>query len=84
MQLAGWNGTECVPINQPNLGCRGTAGQPRNVAAWQFPVLPLVDGIFPEIQPPSATAQACLSRLTDRSPKPCETHAGCAGEHVIL
>lgn len=33
------------------LGCRGTAGQPRNVAAWQFPILPLVDGILPEIQP---------------------------------
>lgn len=33
------------------LGCRGTAGQPRNVAAWQFPIVPLMDAILPEIQP---------------------------------
>lgn len=58
MQLAGWDGTECASVspstNQTRLtclGCRGTAGQPRNVAAWQFPVLPLMVAILPGIQP---------------------------------
>lgn len=58
MQLAGWDGTECASVspstNQTRLtclGCRGTAGQPRNVAAWQFPILPLMDAILPGIQP---------------------------------
>lgn len=50
------------------------------MAAWRFLVLPLVDGILPEIQPLlQLHLSVCLPRLTDRSSKPCKTHAGHAG-----